>query len=253
MRDLLGRIDGRVGLPTSVIEAIDDAGRYTVERRLAGKAMLSLLPDLAGAARQTAIGHYVAGAEAVGQMRLPDRDYGQLLGAAPLTDGTWSGYFRRSLDDWLEKNGATIGEAVGDIDGLRRRLSELMKALPDRPEKALVHGDYFPGNVLLDESLNVSGLVDFSVFTLTGDPLYDPITAAFFLEMIDEATAEDVALAKRLVVDRHGAAIVPLARFYRAYAAVLMADPANAGPPYPKLFDWSIANLKALAGGTLDF
>ena len=118
---------------------------------------------------------------------------------------------------------------------------------------ALAHGDYFPGNVLIDESLTLSGLVDFSVYTLAGDAHYDAITAALFLEMIDEASADDVALAKHLVVARHGQAILPAARFYRAYAAILMADPANSAPPYPRLFAWSVANLKALAAGRMEF
>ena len=68
---------------------------------------------------------------------------------------------------------------------------------PSGRQRRLAHGDYFPGNVLLDETLALTGLVDFSVFTLAGDPLYDAITAALFLEMIDEAGADDVALARR--------------------------------------------------------
>ncbi len=62
-----------------------------------------------------------------------------------------------------------------------------------------------------------------------------------------------MALARHLVVAHHGDAILPAARFYRAYAAILMADPANAAPPYPRLFAWSVANLRALAAGTMAF
>ena len=206
-----------------------------------------------GPSGRRAIAAYVSGAEATGRLLLPERPYGQILGAAPLTAGTWTGFFRRSLGHWLAENGATIAEATGDLAAVAGNALALLEALPERPAKGLAHGDYFPGNVLLDDGLAVSGLVDFSGFTLAGDPLYDAITAALFLEMIEEATADDVALARDLVMTRHGEAILDPGRFYRAYAAILMADPANAAPPYPRLFAWSVANLRALAAGTLAF
>ena len=71
--------------------------------------------------------------------------------------------------------------------------------------------------------------------------------------MITQAGADDVALARRLVVERHGDATLLAGRFYRAYAAILMADPENAAPPYPRLFSWSVANLRALAAGKMEF
>ena len=178
---------------------------------------------------------------------------GQILAPAPITAETWTGFFRASLDHWLARNGATIAEATGSVARVSANALALLAALPERPPKALAHGDYFPGNVLLDERLALTGLVDFSVFTLAGDPLYDAITAALFLEMIEEAGADDVALARHLVLARHGEAILPPGRFYRAYAAIVMADPANAAPPYPRLFAWSVANLQALAAGKLEF
>ena len=249
----LAEIDGRLAIPTSAIETIDPQGRFTIERRIAGMSLIALLPTLAGADRKRAIASYVAGAEATGRLSLPDRPYGQVLGAAPITAETWTGFFRASLDHWLARNGATIAEAAGSVARVSAQALALLAALPERPEKALAHGDYFPGNVLLDETLALAGLVDFSVFTLVGDPLYDTITAALFLEMIDEARVDDVALARHLVVSHHGEAILPAGRFYRAYAAILMADPANAAPPYPRLYAWSVANLKALAAGKMAF
>jgi hypothetical protein len=240
-------------VPTSVIETIDPEGRFTIERRLAGTSLLRLLPQLTGADRRRAITRYMAGAEATGKLLLPDRPYGQVLAPAPITAATWPGFFGKSLDHWLALNGATIAEITGNATGVRTHALALLGSLPERPEKGLAHGDYFPGNVLLDEALSVTGLVDFSVFTLAGDPLYDAITAALFLEMIEEAEADDVALARHLVVARHGEAILPAARFYRAYAAIVTADPANAAPPYPRLFAWSVANLRALAAGKMEF
>jgi aminoglycoside phosphotransferase (APT) family kinase protein len=68
----------------------------------------------------------------------------------------------------------------------------------------LVHGDYFPGNVMIGGDLGVSGLVDFSAWTIAGDGGYDAVSALVFLEMIGEATPEDIALVRRVVLARHG-------------------------------------------------
>ena len=121
------------------------------------------------------------------------------------------------------------------------------------PGRTLVHGDYFPGNVLIGDDLAMSGLVDFSVWTVVGDPALDIAGAALFLEMVAEATDDDVAFVRQTVLDRHGPAILAAGRFYRAYAAFAVADPDDSGGLYPKMFPWALANLRALGAGTLAF
>jgi hypothetical protein len=215
--------------------------------------MAALMRALAGSRRQEALGNYVAAAEAIALVEFPDRSYGQILGDAPIVADRWHDYLRLGLDQFIASNGAAIASAIGDVDGLRAKALALLGPVPRHPAKALVHGDYFPGNLLLDERLQVSGLVDFSVWTLVGDRAIDLIGAALFLEMLDQATAEDVATARRLVLARHSPAILPLWRFYRAYCAFALARPTDAGGLYPKMVPWSLANLRALAAGTLDF
>jgi hypothetical protein len=105
----------------------------------------------------------------------------------------------------------------------------------------------------MDESPTVSGLVDFSVWTVVGDPLLDVIGTAIFLEMSDEATEADVAFVRDIIRERHGDEVLRPARFYRAYFAFAMADPGNSEGLYPKLFPWALANLADLAGGRLEF
>lgn len=249
----LAGIDGRLPYPTPRIEAIDPAGRYTIERRLPGVSMLTRLATLSGDRRRTALAHYAQGAEAIAAITFPDRPLGQILADEPLTAASWAGYLRLGLDRFIAANGAAIAGTIGGVEDLRDKALTLLDAVPEPAAKALVHGDYFPGNVLLDESLAVSGLVDFSVWTVVGDPTLDIVGAALFLEMIEEATADDVAHVRRLVLDRQGGAIVPAGRFYRAYAAFAVADPGNAEGLYPKMFPWALENLAALKAGTIGF
>ena len=130
LRTFLDEIDGRLGVPTSVIETIAPAGRYTIERRLAGTSLLTLLPPLHGTDRRKAITAYVEGAEATGRLALPDHPYGQILAPSPLTAESWTGYFRLSLDFWLAQNGTAIAEATGDGERVHANAAALVRALP---------------------------------------------------------------------------------------------------------------------------
>lgn len=252
-RAFLATIDGRLPFATPVIEAIGPDGGWTIERRLPGTSLLVLMRHLSGRARETALRSYAETVDAIGAITFPDRAYGQMLDDAPLTAGTWRGYLRLGLDRFIALNGAAIEAARGDLDDLRAKALALLDDVADRPRKALVHGDYFPGNVLIGDDLRVSGLVDFSFWTVVGDPLYEATGAAIFLEMSDEARAEDIALVRRIILDRHGDAVLRPARFYRAYFAFAMAEPGNAEGVYPRLWPWALANLAALKEGRLGF
>lgn len=253
LRAFLAEIEGRLPVATPRIDIIDAAGRYTIERRLAGVSMLTLMPTLERQRRQRLLAEYVTAAAAPAAVSFPDQPYGEILAPTPIRAATWTGYLGRSLDRWLSRNRAGIAAAVGDVEGLRAKALTLLDQVEARPRKALVHGDYFPGNVIVGDDLSVSAIVDFSVFTVVGDPLYDVICAPIFLEMIEEATPDDVATARRLVLARHGEAVRPAAGFYRAHAAFAMADPANDAPPYPRLYGWAIATLRQLAAGGWHF
>jgi hypothetical protein len=235
-----------VNIPTPAIERIDGRGRFTVERRLQGRSLLRRLPKLAGEPRRIAIANFTAAAFEVGAVGLPGRPYGHVLADDPVHADSWTDFLSASLDRAIAANREVISGEIGDLSGLRSRALALLADVPERPTKGLVHGDYFAGNVLLDDTLAVSGIVDFSGYTLVGDPLYDTLTAPIFLEMIEETTAEDLAMANARVRSAHPDAFRG-GRFYRAHAAFWMADPAYGLPPYPRLYPWAIDNLRRLA------
>lgn len=243
----LAALDGRLPYATPVIEAVDPGGGWTVERRIPGLSLLSRLRRLEGDGRATALTRYAEAVAAIAAVTYPDRPYGEILAVPAVTAPTWHAYLEAGLDGFIAANGATIAALHGDVGALRARALDLLGGVAERPAKALVHGDYFPGNVMMDEALAVTGLVDFSSWTTVGDPVYDAVGAVLFLEMTDEARPEDVALVRRVVAARHGDGFARSLPFYRAYFAFAMADPANAGGPYPLLWPWARASLAVLA------
>jgi aminoglycoside phosphotransferase (APT) family kinase protein len=252
-RTFLAEIDGRLPFATPRIEVIDPQGEWTIERRLPGTSLLVLMRQIGGSERQAALRSYAESVDAIGTITLPDRPYGQILDDDPLTAGTWRAYLRLGLERFIAWNGKAIAAAGGDVEDLRAKTLARLGDVDDRPPKALVHGDYFPGNVLVGDDLRVSGLVDFSFWTLTGDPLIEVIGTPVFLEMNEEATTEDIAFVRGIILERHGDAVLRPARFYRAYFAFAMADPGNSEGLYPRLFPWALANLAALGEGRVEF
>lgn len=246
-RDLLQAIEGRLPFATPAIEDIGAAGAYVIERRLPGRSMLALLPGLAGERRAAAWTSYLAAAGAVSQVVPAQRDFGQLIAEPALTAPTWHGYLEASLRRFAARNRATITREAGDGDALVARALALLDAVPSDPPKALVHGDFFPGNVLLDDDLAVSAVIDFSGFTLAGDPLYDVAGACVFPEMIAGTTGDDLALLARAARARVPAGALA---FYRAYFAFFSADPAFAAPPYPGMYGWAVRELRGMVGAS---
>ena len=243
----LATLDGRLPFAVPAIEAIAPDGGWTVERRIEGTSLLVLLRSLRGRDRAAALTAYAEAVDALAAISFADRPYGQLLAAEPVAAADWRSYLRSGLDGFIAANGAAITRHCGDVAMLRARALALVGAVAAAPPKVLVHGDYFPGNVMIGGDLAVTGLVDFSAWTMVGDAGYDAVSALTFLEMVEEAGPDDIALVRRVVLARHGETLLAPARFYRAYFAFAMADPANAAGPYPRLWPWARANLAALA------
>ncbi len=110
------------------------------------------------------------------------------------------------------------------------------------PEKLLVHGDYFPGNVLVGDDLRVSGVIDFGPLTVIGDPMLDLASAVIFLEVARPGyTPADTDFVRDRIAARTGPAIDDAITTYRAWYAIRFSpyrdDDAN-------LYNWCVTSLR---------
>jgi thiamine kinase-like enzyme len=56
-------------------------------------------------------------------------------------------------------------------------------------EYSLIHGDFYPGNLLIENSGKVTGLIDFGMMTMYGDNLFDIAMGLVCFDMYDELKA----------------------------------------------------------------
>ena len=251
LQAFLASIDGRLPFATPRIEEIGPDDTWTVEARLPGHPLAPFLKTAHDDSRDRALRSYTRAVEEIATIRLDNLPYGHIVAPQPVTAPDWRLFLRETLDRFRSKYRIAIAREVGDPYALQDRAADLILGLPELPTRSLVHGDYFPGNVLVGPDLEVSAVLDFGPYTVCGDPTLDLAVSYLTLELIDETTADDARFVREMLIERHGEEIVSAFRFYRAWLAFSMADPANAGPPYPKLYGWSIAMLRLLAEGRL--
>lgn len=244
----LADLTGRLPFRTPDILEIGPDGAFTVERRLPGRPMTVALAETAGAARTSLWMAYADAIVAVGTVALPGDDYRHLLHDAPVVAPTWQRFIADNIRRSARRNAATIEREAGPVATL---LATSLARTPDldaTPPRVLVHGDAWPGNVMVDDRGRIVALGDFGPFTVVGDATLDAASALLPLEAMDACTDADVACVHDLMMERFGDRLARALPAYRAWFALTTADPAYVLPGADFLA-WSRRELKVMAGG----
>ncbi|MBU6334477.1 MAG: phosphotransferase [Chloroflexi bacterium] len=217
------------------------AGRpATIERRLAGADLATAWPALTPAARHTALTSYQRVAGQIGRVCFPAAPYGELLDtAAAIRRDRWPEYLMARLDATLARSRGWLLRDVPRLAALLRWFERAAADALGSVPRALVHGDYFPGNVFVDDRAQVYAVGDWGYSTIVGDPRLDQVTAAQFLALVDGMgdDARTTALA-RLAID-------PLViALYTSYAALYFA-PCHDDDP--RTYAWCVATLRQIS------
>jgi Ser/Thr protein kinase RdoA (MazF antagonist) len=105
------------------------------------------------------------------RLSLERAEYCDLYWDPPTSSATWTGYLTSRARRSLEQAGgdfATIDPAA------------LAEPFDQEPERGFLHFDCYPHNILV-EGLRVSAIIDFGGMCMSGDPRFDPLTAAIYL------------------------------------------------------------------------
>jgi len=77
---------------------------------------------------------------------------------------------------------------VVNYDAKVKQLVEIL-SLGYEGEYSLIHGDFYPGNLMINESGKVTGLIDFGLMTMYGDNLFDIAIGWVCFDMYNELNA----------------------------------------------------------------
>lgn len=235
-RDFYARL--RAARPAFETPRLIDYGRvtdriYTIEQRMRGRDFALVLPSLTGAARERALVSYLRVAASIGAIQFPELPYTELLRIdAPIQATTWTRYLSERFECSLRLSKADLERDVPDLDRRLNCIRAELATLPAVPEAALVHGDYFPGNVFIDERLEICGVADFGYTTLMGDARMDLAGALAFLELAQSYHPRDTLFLRDWIANQGGVELLPILDIYRHYYAVYFSgcqadDPAT--------------------------
>lgn len=250
LRDFYAGLD-RSALPYALpaIREVTTEGEWcaSIEERLPGRPLDEVIRSAGGPPGDDLLQAYLDAVLALSRLT-PPPGLGRYLLFDPhhlsrAADGDSHRFLERLLTHRLAQTDLYFRRDVSDFDAKLGRLRAVL-AQPYTGSLRVVHGDFFPGNLLAaeHEPLRVTALLDFGFMTMLGDPLFDLATACVFFDMYDELKANLRERLLALAVERAGTqARGTLARYVLLYSLLT----ANAYSPdcADGHYRWCVDNL----------
>jgi fructosamine-3-kinase len=245
--ELCGQLD-RGAVPYALPEVLEVHGNgetsWTIERRFPGRPFDLLLPELRGEARARALTAYVDGAAAFAGLGMPrgwTGGCGELFTAERLRSVRWGDLLAERLRLQLAQARPSLAGTVPALDAVGRRIVAEART-EEATSPRLVHGDWFPGNVMLDDDLRVSAALDLGWLTVVGDPGHDVRSAVVFMEPRPWGQPGDPAVLLAAAQRHLGPDAHRLVDRTRRYEQARFAF-----APDDDLHRWCVAGLRAVA------
>lgn len=217
----------------------------SIERHLPGTPMAAILPTLGKEQIDHVMRAYLAAALALTALPVPaDFARYKLFDAEDLSHrvaGDWHQFLAHYLTHKLAQVAPYLRRDVADFAAKVQHLEAIL-AQPYIGLHHVIHGDFFPGNLLVDAQHQVTALLDFGLFTMYGEALFDIATGWVFFDMYDELKANLRERLLAITLETLGQAV--RGKLYR-YVLIFSVLAANAYSPTcaDGHYQWCVANL----------
>jgi aminoglycoside phosphotransferase (APT) family kinase protein len=192
----------------------------TVERKLGGRPLRSEMGDRSYVATDADVRCVVEVLAALQETAPTDA-----MSLLPVLEGeppfAAAVAFGSSLAALVERRArrfnGVLTRAVPDLDRVVAAATSQLQAMRS-DDRALIHGDLIPANILVDESRKPVGILDFGFLTTVGDPRFDAAVAASVFDMYGPRGQTSEAVLDAAIVDRFGYEQQTLHIYRAAYA-----------------------------------
>ena len=162
-------------------------------------------------------------------------------GISSRTKSDWHQFLTRYLTQKLEQVTNYLSKDVTNLALKVQRLYTILTQ-PYSGNYHLIHGDFFPGNILVDKMQCVTALLDFGLLTMYGDFLFDIATGWVFFDMYDELKANLRERYLSIVLETLGKHVRGKLYRYVLFYSVISAN------TYSSIcadghYQWCVANL----------
>ena len=218
-----------LSLAVPAIATVRDEGECVVviERRLPGQPLCDLAERATPRALAALFERYLDAVLEVGTLQPPAGILRHKLYDVPGVDQQsardWHQFLARYLAVILVELAHPLARDVDEFSDKVTRLQNWLGRPYNGPVR-LIHGDIFPGNLLAGADGRVTALVDFGLFTMAGDPLFDVATAWVFFDMYDQLGSNVRTRLLARILARLGEAARPALYRYVLLYSVLSAN-----------------------------
>jgi hypothetical protein len=198
---------------------------YTIERLFHGIPMDARLEHLSTPERQKLYLSYYNAIKQIHAVHYPDKPYGQILPSPEsVTADSWQTFLLYILDRQIEKTRDRMSSNVPDFIQKSLKLKEIISFQLHSETKCLVHRDYYLNNVLTNDNLGISAVMDFSIHSAVGDPRMDIASVLMWNEIDPHVKREDYDFLIEHAERDYGSDIQKISDIYLLYSAFYFSD-----------------------------
>ncbi|MFN8487530.1 MAG: aminoglycoside phosphotransferase family protein [Caldilineaceae bacterium] len=216
----------------------------TIEKYLPGKSFAALVAAATVDTLPALFADYLAALQALQQVKIsPEPQRYKLFdesGVSLRANGDFYAFLWQAIGRQVQAIGRHLEQDVVHFADKRARLRQVL-AQPYEGALDIVHGDFFPGNLLVDEEGRVTTLLDFGLFTMFGDSLFDLATGWVFFDMYDALKLNIRQGLLEFILAQYGQAVQPKLNLYVLVYSILGANAySNCTDGH---YAWCVANL----------
>ncbi|CAM4060068.1 aminoglycoside phosphotransferase family protein [Saccharibacillus endophyticus] len=199
----------------------------TIEKRIIGENMENVLSRMNDEQLETVMKNYLS-ANLEMQAVKPDPNFeGYKLfddhGIPASQQKDWHDVLKQYL---VKKQKELQGHFSEDVMNYEEKLRIILEILSFEYQghHSLIHGDFYPGNVLINEEGKITGLIDFGLMTMYGDYLFDVATGWVFFDMYNELKANILERYLDLIMSTLGEEVREKLYFYVLVFSMISAN-----------------------------
>jgi hypothetical protein len=188
----------------------------TIEKLLYGQELDRVFPTLTSHKKQLVLLSFLKAIEFYNEIQFPGNDFGQVVPYKATTSPSWTEFLVTRLNQRLQAQ-PRLKNDVLNYEVKIAKLSRLIEQRLPTTDKALVHADYYLTNVLVNEKLEVSAVIDFGEHAVIGDRKMDVAAAISFLDNSPAVTTDMKTELINYARQKYGASIEFFINVYQLF------------------------------------
>ena len=201
---------------------------YTIEKKLSGQQLDTLIPDLNSPQRKRAYQNYYDAIKQINSIEFAHLPFGQIIHISDsIVAPTWKEFLLLKLKQKFDRYGSRLSNQVTNYDSKVEFFRNLLSNKLQSQYKRLVHADYYLNNVLVDNDLKISAVLDLSIHACVGDPRLDIAGVLTWNDLTPSVNPQDYEFLYEQATADYGPDVNYYVDLYRLYTAFYYSDIDN--------------------------